>query len=391
MITNNVAYLLSLVDVNNAEIRDTWAALGSLTIDSTTKRYIKDTFFKVQADSGELAGALVYCTDNYIVNDTWPVIDWSTITIQDTEGRIGAVQGVESPFFRVILTGEKVAAIAAEVNKDIAVFSGVTTSSNINIADNQLIMLLTECGVPFLQMSELEYDKYTILEYMIRPTLDTFYSFFPIVKDESIGSYSAGASFKKEFPADTWGAIPYYVLGTAGSSASYGSGAFSLYREQMMCGGGGGGSGFGTGLSYRKNVPGWVGLQNKDAALQALQAAQGYINYFRREHVKVVRENKKQYVEGYSTVGGNVNIKWLKYSYDWDDIPFSFLTQVRNLAKANIMRNLGMLRAMVKSDTPGTIDFSLYNTRADALEGKVLPKWESSATNYDYSIMRGGL
>jgi hypothetical protein len=55
------------------------------------------------------------------------------------------------------------------------------------------------------------------------------------------------------------------------------------------------------------------------------------------------------------------------------------------------MRNLGMLRAMVKSDLPGNIDFSLYNTRADSLEQKVIDKWEKSATNYSFSAMRGGL
>jgi hypothetical protein len=50
-----------------------------------------------------------------------------------------------------------------------------------------------------------------------------------------------------------------------------------------------------------------------------------------------------------------------------------------------------MLRALVKSDVPGAIDFSLYNSRADSLEQKVIEKWEKQASNLALAIMRGGM
>jgi hypothetical protein len=159
-----------------------------------------------------------------------------------------------------------------------------------------------------------------------------------------------------------------------------------MYGGGMMSGGG-----FGRGVSYRKPVPGFVGLQQADANMNMRAAQQGYVNYFRREHVRTIKENGKRYCIGYSTVGGSVNVKWLCCSYDFDDIKFSIRTDFRNLGKAAILRNLGMLRALVKSDVPGAIDFSLYNSRADTLEQKVIEKWEKQASNLALSVMRGGL
>ena len=220
--------------------------------------------------------------------------------------------------------------------------------------------------------------------------MDYYFGYFPIIKEESVGNISAGGSFKKEFPEGAFACVPYYVLGAAGSNAGYGAGAFSLYREQMIYGGASGSS-FGSGVSYRKPVPGFVGLHNRDAAMQALAAQQAYLNYFRREHVKTIKENGKKYATGYSTTGGAVCIKWLCASYDFDDIKFSMRTDFRAICKAYVLRNIGMLRAMVKSDLPGNIDYSMYTSRADSLEQKVAEKWEKCATSLALSVMRGGL
>lgn len=394
--TSNIDYLLSLVGKNNAEIRDTWVLSGAMMASRYTRRYIKDTIFQVSCDSDKpLFKAIVYCKADYIVDDViWPTIEWNDYDIQSINGLIGSYQGVETPFFQVLLTGAQFDELYdTPVNENLNVMSGSDEAGGVVMDDDQLGILLTEVGIPFLRVDELELTGNAIRKYCVKPSMDTYYGFFPIIKDEVVGSMSAGSSFKKEFPADAYACIPYYVLGTMGSNAGYGTGAFSLYREQMLYGGIGGaaGGGWGGGLSYRKAVPGFVGLQNKNASLDALAAQQAYLNYFRREHVKTIKENGKKYATGYSTTGGNVNIKWLCRSYDFDDIRYSMLTDFRNLCKANIMRNLGMLRSMVKSDLPGNIDYTLYTNRADSLEQKVIDKWEKSPTNLQLAIMRGGL
>lgn len=389
---SNVDYLLSLVGTRNDIIRDTWVLQGTMIASKMTRRYIKDNIFQVSCSEGKpLNGALIYCLTDYEVdNDIWPCIDWDQYEIEDIDTCfIGSFQGVQSPFFKLLLKKEDVDALAnVPVNEDLDI-SG-NDDGGVVIDDEQLGIMLTEVGVPFLRIDELEYTANAIKKYCLKPVFDTYFGFFPIIKEDVIGQMSGGTEFKKEFPPNAFAAVPYYVLG-AGGGAEF-RGAFSLYREQMMYGGGMmSGGGFGRGVSYRKPVPGFVGLQQGDANMNMRAAQQGYVNYFRREHVRTIKENGKRYCIGYSTVGGSVNVKWLCCSYDFDDIKFSIRTDFRNLGKAAILRNLGMLRSLVKSDVPGAIDFSLYNTRADALESKVIEKWEKQASNLALSVMRGGL
>lgn len=389
---SNVDYLLSLVGTRNDIIRDTWVLQGTMIASKMTRRYIKDNIFQVSCSEGKpLNGALIYCLTDYEVdNDIWPCIDWDEYEIEDIDTCfIGSFQGVQSPFFKLLLKKEDVDALAdVPVNEDLDI-SG-NDDGGVVIDDEQLGIMLTEVGVPFLRIDELEYTANAIKKYCLKPVFDTYFGFFPIIKEEVVGQMSGGTEFKKEFPPNAFAAVPYYVLG-AGGGAEF-RGAFSLYREQMMYGGSMmSGGGFGRGVSYRKPVPGFVGLQQGDANMNMRAAQQGYVNYFRREHVRSIKENGKRYCIGYSTVGGSVNVKWLCCSYDFDDIKFSIRTDFRNLGKAAILRNLGMLRSLVKSDVPGAIDFSLYNTRADALESKVIEKWEKQASNLALSVMRGGL
>lgn len=389
---SNVDYLLSLVGKNNAEIRDTWVLTGTTIVSKQTRRYIKDSIFQVSCTPGTpLNGAILYCKADYSVGDLWPLIDWDSYSIQDISGLIGSYQGVETPFFQVLLTKDQLDEVEdIPVNEMLELYSGSQECGGVVIDDEQLCIILGELGVPFLRVDELELTGNAIRQYCIKPAMDYYFGYFPIIKEESVGNISAGGSFKKEFPEGAFACVPYYVLGAAGSNAGYGAGAFSLYREQMIYGGASGSS-FGSGVSYRKSVPGFVGLHNRDAAMQALAAQQGYLNYFRREHVKTIKENGKKYATGYSTTGGAVCIKWLCASYNFDDIKFSMRTDFRAICKAYVLRNIGMLRSMVKSDLPGNIDYSMYTSRADSLEQKVAEKWEKCATSLALSVMRGGL
>ena len=66
-------------------------------------------------------------------------------------------------------------------------------------------------------------------------------------------------------------------------------------------------------------------------------------------------------------------------------------TDFRAICKAYVLRNIGMLRSMVKSDLPGNIDYSMYTSRADSLEQKIAEKWEKCATSLALAVQRGGL
>lgn len=394
---SKLTYLLGLKDSpeGRAEIRDTWAALGKIIYNSNTKIYTANTIFKLDADGAPLNGAILYCQGTYTVDgEDFPLLDWKTIKDEDAENLVSTYQGVMSPFFKILCKAEDIPTYEDfPEDETLLPFAGMKSSPIVDMSDDDLIVLLTELGVPFLRLDELEYDRDTILQYMVKPALDDYYSFFPIIQEETIGHYAGGAEFEIPLPKGAYGGILYYVLGTSGASAGYGSGAFALYREQMMYGGTGNQGMFGHGLTYRKQVPGFTGMASGmiDARLQGMQSAQGYANLYRREKYRKIRKDGKLYAKGYSTIGGCLCAKWFLNSYNWDDIEFEMLPTVRAHVKANILRNLGMLRSMIKSDLPGNIDFSVYQSRADSLDEQSIRKWEASSTNQRFAIMRGGL
>lgn len=399
-------YLLNLAKNDKAKVRDIWIAQGSLTVTSNTKIYFPETLFKVEAGpEAPLNGALVYCSAKYQVdNVSFPLINWDTITQEGAEGELVVEEGIMTPFFRVILKGEEIPDTETiPVDENLIPFSDIDDSEDyaVNISDDILIFLLNEVGVPFIRLDELEYGRKQIINYCIKPAIDVYYTFFPIVTEQAVGNLSANQEFKIEFPECAFAGIPYYTMGVAGGGgqgASYGMGAFSLFREQLIYGTGTtfgqtGGYGFGHGITYSKPVPGWTGRYGGAASttLDPLAISQGYSNYFRREKFHKVKENGKWYLTGFSTIGGALNVKWFKYSKDFDDIPFSLQWDVKNLCKAYIMRSFSALRSLVKSDLPGNFDFSSMNSRADSLEKDVIDKFKSSVTNQAFAIARGGL
>jgi hypothetical protein len=125
--------------------------------------------------------------------------------------------------------------------------------------------------------------------------------------------------------------------------------------------------------------------------LQGLQARQGMLNYFRREKVKRVKENGKMYITGYSTIGGALCAKILKWSPDWDMVDFEDLPQVRQMCQSYCLRNIAQIRGQVKSDIPGAIDWSAFASRADKLREDVIKFWNTSTTALRFTPSRGGL
>lgn len=398
-------YLLNLAKTSPEKVRDTWISLGSLKVSTNTKLYIPETLFKVEASKESvLNGALVYCLSKYQVdNKTFPKIEWDSVDKDGIEGDLIVNSGIMTPFFKVILLGKDIPSEKDKpINTDLIPFESPSDIEDyaIDIDDDNLTIILNEVGVPFLRIDELEYGKRELINYCIKPALDRYYTFFPIIKEQAIGTYSSGTPFKIEMPENAYSGIPYYTMagGGAGGSASYGMGAFSLFREQLLYGTGTtfghtGGYGFGHGITYSKPVPGYTGRYGGAASniLDPLAVSQGYSNYWRREKFHKVKENGKWYITGFSTIGGYLNIKWLCSSKHWDDIPFVLQSDVRDLCKAYVMRSLSSLRSLVKSDVAGAIDYSSMASRANDLEKEIVDKFKSSVTNQSLAIMRGGL
>ena len=112
-------------------------------------------------------------------------------------------------------------------------------------------------------------------------------------------------------------------------------------------------------------------------------ARTGIMNYSSRTRIRIYTNGRM--VTGYSTKRGVLEITWGAMSNVWSDIPYQRLDEVRNLAKAYILRAFAALRMQSRSDTPGAVNYEHFFTRADVLEEKVLTFWGESTKS---SIVR---
>lgn len=406
---NKLDYLSSLRNQadGNREIYYTWNAFGELKATNNTKVFTKDTIFQVTED-GPLKDAIVYCKYGYNVDpkNGFDQIDWKTAQKQDVEGQVYFYQGVVSPNFQILLTPDEYHQIDTTVpipEGFIPFTNNNAKTSSISISDQEYMIVAAELGVPFLREEELEYNRDIIIDICIKPAIDQYYAFFPIIIDEAVQGIGPNQEYFVEyhtFPDDpsavAYKGIPYMTMGAGGgTSAAYGTGAFSFMREQYTSGYMGGSSyGFGRGITYSKPVPGFTGRSNGDfmsAYILGRAAQQGYINYNRREYDRDVFKNNKRYVHGFASTGGALNIHWMCMSTDYARIDYWMLPEVRKLCTANALRNLGALRSLIKPSDNNPIDFSGMQTRADALESKVLERWSKDPTALATAIRRGGL
>ena len=404
---NRLDYLSSIRSTNPREIYDTWVAFGELKATNKTKFFAKDTIFQVN-ENGPLNNAIIYCKYAYSVepDQGFEAIDWTTAQVDNIQGIVYFYQGVVSPNFQILLSPDEYNAIDKTVetpDEFIPFTNNNAKTSSISISDQEYMIIAGELGIPFLREEELEYNRDTIIDLCIKPAIDQYYAFFPIVIDEAIPHIGPNQEYFVEyhtFPDDpsaiAYKGIPYMTMGAGGgTSAVYGTGAFSFMREQYTSGYMGGSNyGFGRGLTYNKPVPGFTGRANGDfmsAYTLGRAAQQGYINYNRREYERDVFKNNKRYVHGFASTGGALNIHWLCMSTDFARIDYWMLPEVRKLCTANTLRNLGALRSLIKPADNTPIDFSRMDSRADALESKVLDRWKSDPLYMAFSIKRGGM
>jgi hypothetical protein len=392
-----------LLKVDEEEVLQTWAATGGLVATKNTKIYPKGTLFRIDASDGSgissaaLHNSLLYVIQTYRVNPSqgqFP-IDWEIMQVDDVTGQKAAIEGIQLPFFGILPVKYSPAFIPDNnflpyQNSEVTFDSG-----GVNISDEELEIILTPIGFPFVTFEDIEYTKDQICKYMIKPALQRYFSYRPIIERQPGGevAYAMGSQFKVEFPKNAYACIPYYTV-PGGSSPGASSGSpFSYYNEMRMAGLVGSGGRFGKGIHYYgKQVPGFTGLEWRNTWIDQLMANQGFLNFFRREKYDRVRDkNGKYWATGFSTIGGNLNFIWLKASMNWDDVKWEDVENIaRPMARIEILRNFAMLRGQVKQDIPGKLDENLFMQRADAIEQKLEPIIHSIGITGMYAVERGG-
>lgn len=393
-----------LIQCDPDTIYQHWQSMGNVVVNKNTKYYAKDSVIRIDCSNGDwrspapLHNHFIYVAHNYIVDNHLRMpVDWSIMQIDDVRGQYTAIEGVMVPYF-VVLPAKWLASFMPDPNfipfsnNEITVDNGC-----INIDDDELETILTAVGFPFITFADSELAKNEIIKYCIKPAMQRYFTFRPIIEEQAGIHIARGAQFSVPYPIDAYMCVPYYTVpgGSAGFGGTSGS-PFAFHNEQVMMGGmsmgGMGGGRFGRGVRYHgKQVPGFVGLDNKNAMIDQMLANQGFLNFFRREKYSRRKIDGKWYAEGFSSIGGNLNFKWLKTSRNWDDVKFEDLeTIARPMARIEVLNNFAMIRSLIKQDIAGQLDPTVLQNRAEKLEEKVTAIINSIGITGVLAMGRGG-
>lgn len=366
--------LKSYIDAGDLyKVRDTWSNLGATLIVAASRTFIKDMVYKIDSGLG-LEGSLVLCEASLYSSDP---LTWNTAVIEDADnGFLSFAAGIITPHFRLLLDKDQVDSITEPIDPTFVPYTEVTTSTVI-ITDEELEVILTEAGVPFILMEELEYPRNKICDNMIRPAMQEYYKYFPIL-DRFLMTNSittAGQRVELEMPPEAFGVARVMVYQGLPGMGSGGNPMHFFANEIAWWGGG---SGSWSPIRYNAgSSPGFANLQGFNTMALDRAARQGIMNYATRQHSHVEKRGDKKILVFHANRAGQAEIIWTKASNDWNDVEFARLPEVRKLATAKVLRALGMLRGQVKPDIPGSINFDNFITRADRLEEEVLEFWKN--------------
>ncbi len=390
--TRRLNYLIDLINQGDYEaIVNTWASYGKIKVDNTTRLMSKDTVFQINTGNRTiLDGAILYCIENYNGNP----LNWDNLDADEVERIVTTNNQIVYPNFFILLTGEEYYDNNIDqipVNPDYIPFPTIDQgpeNAEIQINDSELALALVELGHPFIGLEELEYGKSTICQLCVKPALQLYYRYFPIIKQTIIGNFGANQPIEFKLPPYCFGISRAEFVGN-GMGATATGGAFAFLNEQYQMGSGGmgryGGSKYAQIRSYgHHNTPGYVEwggpilrqLNRTIAQLQPPKYGSKKMK-FRLE----LNDEDELIAKGYSVLGGQLEAYLNFWSPNFNQVDFENLPYVRKLINAYTLRAVGALRNLVKVDTPGVLDMSGYLSRAKELEDEVISYWKDLPQN----------
>ncbi|HRS26601.1 MAG TPA: hypothetical protein P5140_08695 [Methanofastidiosum sp.] len=354
--------------------------MGSLEATTTRTVYVKDTIYRVTEPSSALFGCLIFCSQEYSVAQSGPV-QWQIAKLEDAEyGEISFMPNIISPHFVLLLLADDFAAITDPVDTSFVPFSQTeATASMVSIPDDELNTILTDVGVPFIKIDELEYSYTEILELMVRPALEEYFKWFPKVV---IQTYPMTTSNTVEIPfiKDAYDVLHVSLnQGLVGGTSN----VLLRYFDEVV-------------WTAQSPVMGHVGgrkaphtvVQDYGAMMLDRAVRQGILNYGTRIHFDVYKAaNRTKVLRVYSNKQGALQVHFALRTLNWDDTEFARRPELRELIRSYVLRAFGAIRSQLKSDIPGVGDYALWLTKAEELRTKVLEEWKELAK---YSgILRG--
>ncbi len=360
--------------------RDAWVYMGSNYATVETPIYHAGQLYRINSPGAPLHDFIILCTEPVLTAVDWTMYDYVNKQIQRTD-----TLHIPNEFL-TILTKSDLDTIIEIYDPDFVPFlgmmqfeesGGMEDRPSVLIPETELHIILRDAGIPFVKWTELEYDIETMRYLIVRPAVEMFYKFFPIIREETIPVMAQGR-FEKEFPDDPNFIQVRAVFGTNASQAAKGSGMgnpFQYYRDQMIGGLFMGGHAFGRpqGRAGRAGRTMGAAMNHNDVIGNMFHMTT--YNSMLNRYSRVKYTLKEDGVEGYHTGARYVTIEWGFMSPDWTDIPHNRKMEVRELAAAYALRTFGMLRMQAPENSPGKIDYERWLSRADELEEKVMTHW----------------
>lgn len=238
----------------------------------------------------------------------------------------------------------------------------------ITISDQYLRMIKSVMAYP--TVDELLFDDDTIKEFSVAKAMQDYFTKFPIkqrVQSTTGGTTESSFDFPDEY---TYGVVDVRVS-DVGIITGTGTGFWDLVYFQQLNGGALTGSGSGA-YGIKGYNPSNL-IQTRDTVRAAYKS---YQNTYATLRYDVDSENKKVIV--YSSVSGQINITWAKFSDNFDAIRYQRKLDVVKLAQAYLLAHFAdHFDKLSDSALDMSINIDAIKTRSQELKTEVKELWDS--------------
>lgn len=234
-------------------------------------------------------------------------------------------------------------------------------TSIVTITEYWLSMIKKAIAYPAIDEVVLQDDE--IKSYCIYPALRDYFSKFPL-RDTQEYTLTSSSEVEIAFPdTNTFGVLDVRVVGKEMISGQ-GSSFWDIAYYNTM------------GMSHLRGGSYNIPKYNPNFRKQAVYLQKMAISSLSNEattHVRVEEENKKVYI--YHNGTGKANIKWAKFSSDFDNVRFVYKNDVVKLAQAYLKLHISEIAGLLHSNLEITIDSDTLRSEGKEMKQEVMDRW----------------
>lgn len=412
-------YIQACIDNNDIEeLSLAWYYAGEAKCTNTTKFYRKDRVYLISQADSVFDRYIFYCDQDYTGQ-----IDWTNLTTLDEANQTTLVNGLTATcftFFNQKIKTEDIEEYILHTENDdstsgdsgekedkdyVPFIKYAALSSNntdIIIDDDQYYQIMQIIGQPFIKDRELEYNRQAILKLAVEPALRMYYTYYPLIQEQVINTFSSG-DFMIPYPIKPYPAYKA-IAWTTSAGANMRSATLNglsplaaLGTDVSMYTRASAGNKFAQGLRYSKPVPGYTGEGTSGGTSAYSELATAWPiantmkNIMRREKLsKIHIPGQGLFAKGYSSVSGYLNIRWLCWSRDFNDVEFEDWSTVLKLCQAYVKVSIGSIRELLRTDSNIPFKDGMQKEGKDEIDA-IEKEWKESPYNKIYTPSRGGI